>query len=238
MKEAGAPAPLGARFSLSKPKQDSLGDATYRKAVICGGALLGGRWLGILVLCRARIKFENCSSSPDRICGRSGSRASNSSVDQRLDEWADCARFRDDAGQRAAGAVGQPGETLENGWRLASAPPLPCRATRPAAVDRAGLRLKLLKQQPEPGDIVLLSQDKPEALTHPWFGQAVGLGGPAGATGGQRAGAPARCYADPARPVDRLGQTVNDNPNSVEITAANINEIEIGRSVPIEASCT
>ncbi len=131
-----------------------------------------------------------------------------------------------------------PARRWRNGWRLASAPPLPCRATRPAAVDRAGLRLKLLKQQPEPGDIVLLSQDKPEALTHPWFGQAVGLGGPAGATGGQRAGAPARCYADPARPVDRLGQTVNDNPNSVEITAANINEIEIGRSVPIEANCT
>ena len=151
---------------------------------------------------------------------------------------ADRARVRDDAGQRAAGAVGQPGETLEKWLAISAGPATTCRATRPAAVDRAGLWLKLLKQQPEPGDIVLLSQDKPEALTHPWFGQAVGLGGPAGATGGQRAGAPARCYADPARPVDRLGQTVNDNPNSVEITAANINEIEIGRSVPIEANCT
>ncbi len=41
-----------------------------------------------------------------------------------------------------------------------------------AAVDRAGLRLKLLKQQAEAGDIVLLSQDESEALTHPYLAHA------------------------------------------------------------------
>jgi hypothetical protein len=33
---------------------------------------------------------------------------------------------------------------------------------------RAGLRLKLLRQQAEAGDIVLLSADEAEALTHPY----------------------------------------------------------------------
>src|ERR1700687_380006 len=37
------------------------------------------------------------------------------------------------------------------------------------AVDRAGLRLKLLKMQAEANDIVLLSQDESEALTHPYL---------------------------------------------------------------------
>src|SRR5205085_9624005 len=36
-----------------------------------------------------------------------------------------------------------------------------------AAVDRAGLRRKLLKAQAEAGDIVLLFADESEALTHP-----------------------------------------------------------------------
>ena len=40
------------------------------------------------------------------------------------------------------------------------------------AVDRAGLRLKLLKQQAEAGDIVLLSADESEALTHPYLAHA------------------------------------------------------------------
>jgi len=36
-------------------------------------------------------------------------------------------------------------------------------------VDRAGLRRKLLKAQAEAGDIVLLSADESEALTHPYL---------------------------------------------------------------------
>ncbi len=36
------------------------------------------------------------------------------------------------------------------------------------SVWRAGLRLKLLRQQAEAGDIVLLSADEAEALTHPY----------------------------------------------------------------------
>jgi hypothetical protein len=40
------------------------------------------------------------------------------------------------------------------------------------AVDRAGLRLKLLKQQADAGDIVLLSADESEALTHPYLAHA------------------------------------------------------------------
>jgi hypothetical protein len=39
-------------------------------------------------------------------------------------------------------------------------------------VDRAGLRRKLLKAQAEAGDIVLLSGDESEALTHPYLAQA------------------------------------------------------------------
>ena len=42
----------------------------------------------------------------------------------------------------------------------------------PNAVDRGGLRLKLLKQQAEAGDIVLLSADESEALTHPYLAHA------------------------------------------------------------------
>lgn len=42
----------------------------------------------------------------------------------------------------------------------------------PDAVERAGLRLKLLKQQAEAGDIVLLSADESEALTHPYLAHA------------------------------------------------------------------
>jgi transposase len=40
------------------------------------------------------------------------------------------------------------------------------------AVDRAGLRLKLLKMQAAAGDIVLLFQDESEALTHPYLAHA------------------------------------------------------------------
>ena len=39
-------------------------------------------------------------------------------------------------------------------------------------MDRAGLRLKLLKQQADAGDIILLSQDESEALTHPYLAHA------------------------------------------------------------------
>jgi transposase len=39
----------------------------------------------------------------------------------------------------------------------------------PNAVDRAGLRRKLLKAQAEAGDIVLLFADESEALTHPYL---------------------------------------------------------------------
>jgi transposase len=42
----------------------------------------------------------------------------------------------------------------------------------PDAVDRFGLRLKILKQQATAGDIVLLSQDESEALTHPYLAHA------------------------------------------------------------------
>ena len=42
----------------------------------------------------------------------------------------------------------------------------------PAAVDRAGLRRKLLKAQAEAGDIVLLFGDESEALTHPYLAPA------------------------------------------------------------------
>ncbi len=41
-----------------------------------------------------------------------------------------------------------------------------------AEVDRVGLRLKLLKQQAEAGDIVLLYGDESEALTHPYLARA------------------------------------------------------------------
>ena len=40
------------------------------------------------------------------------------------------------------------------------------------AVDRAGLRLQLLKSQAKAGDVVLLSQDESEALTHPYLAHA------------------------------------------------------------------
>ncbi|HVG49641.1 MAG TPA: IS630 family transposase [Rubellimicrobium sp.] len=40
------------------------------------------------------------------------------------------------------------------------------------AVDRAGLRRKLLKAQAEAGDIVLLFGDESEALTHPYLARA------------------------------------------------------------------
>ena len=40
------------------------------------------------------------------------------------------------------------------------------------AVDRAGLRLRLLKQQAHAGDIVLLFEDESEALTHPYLAHA------------------------------------------------------------------
>lgn len=41
-----------------------------------------------------------------------------------------------------------------------------------AAVDRSGLRLKLLKAQAEAGDIQLLFGDESEALTHPYLAHA------------------------------------------------------------------
>jgi transposase len=40
------------------------------------------------------------------------------------------------------------------------------------AVDRAGVRLRLLKQQAHAGDIVLLFEDESEALTHPYLAHA------------------------------------------------------------------
>ncbi len=41
-----------------------------------------------------------------------------------------------------------------------------------SAVDRSGLRLKLLKQQAKAGDIRLLFADESEALTHPYLARA------------------------------------------------------------------
>jgi len=40
------------------------------------------------------------------------------------------------------------------------------------AIDRVGLRLKLLRLQAEAGDIVLLYADESEALTHPYLARA------------------------------------------------------------------
>jgi hypothetical protein len=40
------------------------------------------------------------------------------------------------------------------------------------AVDRSGLRPRLLKQQAEAGDITLLFGDESEALTHPYLARA------------------------------------------------------------------
>lgn len=40
------------------------------------------------------------------------------------------------------------------------------------AVNRAGLRLRLLKQQAQAGDIILLFEDESEALTHPYLAHA------------------------------------------------------------------
>jgi transposase len=40
------------------------------------------------------------------------------------------------------------------------------------AVDRSGLRLRLLRQQAAAGDITLLFQDESEALTHPYLARA------------------------------------------------------------------
>lgn len=40
------------------------------------------------------------------------------------------------------------------------------------SVDRAGLRLRLLKQQARAGDITLLFEDESEALTHPYLARA------------------------------------------------------------------
>ena len=45
----------------------------------------------------------------------------------------------------------------------------PSRAAGPGAVDRSGLRLRLLKQQVAAGDIHLLFGDEAEALTHPYL---------------------------------------------------------------------
>src|SRR4051795_3682423 len=48
----------------------------------------------------------------------------------------------------------------------------------PNAVDRAGLRRKLLKAQAEAGDIVLLFGDESEALTHPYLAHVWAKKGP------------------------------------------------------------
>jgi hypothetical protein len=48
------------------------------------------------------------------------------------------------------------------------------------AVDRAGLRRKLLKAQAEAGDIVLLFADESEALTHPYLAHVWAQKGVAG----------------------------------------------------------
>jgi len=63
-------------------------------------------------------------------------------------------------------------DAKKNGYRWRR--PRHCLAGRqdPDAVDRAGLRLKLLKQQADAGDIVLLSADESEALTHPYLAHA------------------------------------------------------------------
>jgi transposase len=63
-------------------------------------------------------------------------------------------------------------DAKKNGYRWRR--PRHCLVGRqdPDAVDRAGLRLKLLRLQAEAGDIVLLSQDESEALTHPYLAHA------------------------------------------------------------------
>jgi hypothetical protein len=40
------------------------------------------------------------------------------------------------------------------------------------AVERSGLRLRLLRQQAEAGDIILLFQDETKAFTHPYLARA------------------------------------------------------------------
>ena len=80
------------------------------------------------------------------------------------------ARGRDPGPHRGDGLAGSPERGAAKGGYRWRRPRHTLKGRQDAdAVDRAGLRLKLLKQQAAAGDIRLLFGDESEALTHPYL---------------------------------------------------------------------
>jgi transposase len=80
------------------------------------------------------------------------------------------ARGRDPGPHRGDGLAGSPEPGAAKGGYRWRRPRHTLKGRQDAdAVDRAGLRLKLLKQQAAAGDIHLLFGDESEALTHPYL---------------------------------------------------------------------
>lgn len=88
-----------------------------------------------------------------------------------LDDTAAASRDRPASGGRDLEVAAQQ-DVKKNGYRWRRPRHTLAGRQDPDAVERAGLRLELLRQQAEAGDIVLLLQDESEVLTHPYLAHA------------------------------------------------------------------
>src|SRR3954468_8970936 len=175
---AGAPGPVGgargggpgARRALVARRRDQRDDRGPARrpgragaALALGGALGRGRGA-------ARPSAAGAGAEQARGGARGGPRPAGGPGRRPAGVDAGPARGRDPGPHRGDGLAGSPERGAAKGGYRWRGPRHTLEGRQDAdAVDRAGLRLKLLKQQAAAGDIHLLFGDESEALTHPYL---------------------------------------------------------------------
>jgi transposase len=139
------------------------GETSVTIALALGGAL--GRGLGA-----ARPSAAGTDPAQARGSARGGPRPAGGPGRRPAGVDAGPARGRDPGPHRGDGLAGSPEPGAAKGGYRWRRPRHTLKGRQDSdAVDRAGLRLKLLKQQAAAGDIHLLFGDESEALTHPYL---------------------------------------------------------------------
>src|SRR4051794_12094899 len=177
-RRAGTPGPLGgalgggpgARRALVARRRDQRDDRGPARrpgragaALALGGALGRGRGA-------ARPSAAGAGAAQARGGARGGPRPAGGPGRRPAGAGAGPARGRDPGPHRGDGLAGSPERGPARGGYRWRRPRHTLKGRQDAdAVDRAGLRLKLLKQRAAAGDIHPLSGDESEALTHPYL---------------------------------------------------------------------
>src|SRR4051794_11262557 len=177
-RRAGTPGPLGgapgggpgacrALVTRRRDQRDDRGPA--RRPGRAGAALALGGTLG-RGLGAARPSAAGADAAQARGGARGGPRPAGGPGRRPAGVGAGPARGRDPGPHRGDGLAGSPQRGAAKGGYRWRRPRHTLKGRQDAdAVDRAGLRLKLLEQQAGAGDIHLLFGDEAEALTHPYL---------------------------------------------------------------------